>query len=137
MRLCARPRRSASDRGFTLIEALVALSVLAAGLAAIGQLGFGTVAAARRAETRLLLTATARKAFTALPGGQALGGGALTGEIDGAAWRLQSAPFLFAAPGAPGDRAWTPQAARLVVTGPSGARIVIDTVRLRPTGAAQ
>jgi len=137
IRLLVPARLSASQRGFTLIEALVALAVLSAGLAAIGQLGFQTVAAARRAETRLFLTATARKAYAALPEGSALGSGTLSGEIDGAAWRLQTSPFAFAAPGAPPNSAWTPQAVRLIVAGPTGGEIAVDTIRLRPTEATR
>ena len=128
--------RTAKDRGFSLIEALVALAVLSAGLAAIGQLGYQTVAASRRAEARLFLTATARKALAALPEGRVLGDGALSGEIDGAAWRLQTSPFAFAAPDAPPNPAWTPQAVRLIVSGPAGDKIMVDTVRLRPAGGA-
>ena len=135
MRLDANSRASASDHGFTLIEALVALAVLAAGLAAIGQLGFATVAAARRAETRLLLTATARRAFAALPDRAALGDGVHSGHIDGVDWRVQTSPFPFAAPGAPARTMWVPQAMRLIVSGPTGGQIVVDTIRLRPAGA--
>ena len=125
------------DAGFTLIEALVALAVLAAGLAAIGELGFSTVLAARRAETRFLLTATARKAFAALPNQRALGDGSLSGDIDGATFQLRTAPYLFDVPGATGHPVWTPQAARLIVEGPAGGRIVVDTVILRPAGAGR
>ena len=125
------------ENGYTLIEALAALAVTSAALAVIGQLGFTTVAAARRAETRLLLTAAARQAFAALPGTQVTGEGAWTGELHGAAWRLQYAPYQFTTLGAPPQPAWTPQALRVVVTGGSGARIVVDTIRLRRTGAAQ
>jgi len=125
------------ENGYTLIEALAALAVTSAALAVIGQLGFTTVAAARRAETRLLLTAAARQAFAALPGTQVTGEGAWTGELHGAAWRLQYAPYQFTTLGAPPQPAWTPQALRVVVTGGSGAGIVVDTIRLRRTGAAR
>ena len=137
MRFGAISKASASDQGFTLLEALVALAVMSAGLAAIGQLGFATVAAAHRAETRFFLTATARKAFAALPPRQALGDGALSGEIDGVDWRLQSSPYPFTALGAPpGVAAWVPQAMRLIVSRPTGGQMIVDTIRLRPTGAA-
>jgi len=126
---------SAPDSGFTLIEALVALAVLATGVAAICQLGFSTLAAARHTETRLALTGVARKAYAALPERRALGDGAIAGKIDGASWRMVSTPFPFASPGAPPSPTWTPQAVRLIVAGPSGGQIVIDTIRLRPAGA--
>ena len=132
-----QPRPSDGEGGYTLIEALAALAVTAAALAVIGQLGFTTVAAARRAETRLLLTAAARQAFAALPRTQVSGEGAWTGEIDGAAWRLQFSPYEFAAPAASAQPEWTPQALRVIVTGGSGAGIVVDTIRLRRTGAAR
>jgi type II secretory pathway pseudopilin PulG len=138
LRLPDAPSRARDgEGGYTLIEALAALAVTAAALAVIGQLGFTTVAAARRAETRLLLTAAARQAFAALPRTQVSGEGAVTGEIDDAAWRLQFAPYLVSAPGASTPPEWTPQALRVVVTGRSGAEIVVDTIRLRRTGAAR
>jgi general secretion pathway protein I len=125
------------DAGFTLIEALVALAVLAAGLAAIGELGFSNVSAARRAEAHVLLAATARKAFAALSNRRALGDEPLGGEMDGATFRLLTSPYPFDVPGPPGRSAWAPEAARLIVESPTGGRVVVDTVLLRPAGSGQ
>jgi general secretion pathway protein I len=123
------------ELGSTLIEALVALAVTAAALAAIGELGFTTIAAARRVETRLFLTSSAREAFTALLQLHGTDEGRLRGEINGAMWQLQSTPFAFDPVGP--LVAWSPYELRLVVTSPTGGKIVIETVRLRSRGASE
>ncbi len=113
------------DSGFTLIEALAALTIVAAGLAVIGQLGFGAVLAARRTQARFVMTSAARAAFAALPDGAALE----AGEIDGVAWRLRASPYPLAKPP---QGLWVPQAVRLEVAAPGGGTLVLDTVALRP-----
>src|SRR3978361_225158 len=85
------------EQGFTLLEALVALAVLAIGLAAVGQVGFTTVAAARRAQTHLFLALAARETFAALP--EAPREGELSGEAGAVSWRMLAAPFFLATSG--------------------------------------
>ena len=119
------------DRGFTLLEALVALAIAAAGLAAIGQLGFSSLAAARRAEARLTLTSAARAALSALPDRRTSHDGFVTGELFHDKWRLAAAPYANVPAGGPVDPGWTPQSLSLRVIDPSGGSFVIDTVRLR------
>jgi len=123
------------ELGSTLIEALVALAVAAAALAAIGELGFATIAAAHRVETRLFLASSAREAFTVLLQLRGTDDVRIRGEINGAMWQLQSTPF-------PSDPvgplvAWSPYKLRLVVTSPTGGKIVVETVRLRSRGASE
>jgi general secretion pathway protein I len=118
-------------RGFTLLEALVALAVMAAALAAIGQLGYGALAAARRAQIRLELVSATRAALSALPDRAAARDGVTTGEIFRDRWRLVSNRLVEAATGGSTNSGWIPQILKLDVADGSGALVTVYTVRLR------
>lgn len=128
--------RHAGERGFTLLEALVALAVMAAGLAAIGRLGYSSLAAVRRAEIRLALTSAARAAMTALPDRQSMRDGETTGAIFDDKWRLNAARYTGVYPDGPVKPAWTPQALKLSVIDAQGNVLFIETVRLRKAGGS-
>lgn len=125
------PDARAGASGFTLIEALVALALLAAGLAAIGRLGYGALAAARRAENRLELTSATRAALTALPNRRASRDGTASGQIFADRWRLAAATFRDVPAGGPVDSGWIPQALELSVSDGKGGSVAIQTIRMR------
>ena len=115
--------------GFTLIEALAALAMMGAGLAAIGSLGSSSLRAGLYAERHLAEIETARKVIAGMPSREALPVGRLTGSLDAHDWQINSA--LVGAPAAVGDTLWTPQRIEVSVRSPSGAMVKIDTIRLR------
>ena len=115
--------------GFTLIEALAALAVMGAGLAAIGTLASSSLHAGLYAERHLAEIETARKIIAGMPSREALPVGRLTGALDAHDWRIDST--LIGAPVAVGDALWTPQHIQVLVQSPSGAILKIDTIRLR------
>src|ERR1700730_18622229 len=78
--------------GFTLVEVLVALSVVAVSLAAIGSLIAVTTRAARSVGGHLDLVETTRTIFTGLPDRNQLVPGSLAGEIGGHPWGAQGRP---------------------------------------------
>jgi len=116
--------------GFTLIEALVALAILAVGLGAIGALGAGSLRSGLSFENHFAEIETARRILTGLPNRDALRSGAQTGVMDGYDWRIEARPYAppFVDPTAPNR--WTPQVLSLRVLSPEGSLIEIDTVRL-------
>ena len=79
-------RSRAAEEGFTLIEALVALAIVAASLASIGALIATTARGTRSIEQRLLRLEAARVALTALPDRDQLAPGGVSGELDGHRW---------------------------------------------------
>jgi general secretion pathway protein I len=115
--------------GFTLIEALAALAVMGAGLAAIGSLASSSLYAGLYTERHLAAVETARKIIAGMPSREALPVGRLTGALDAHDWRIDST--LIGAPAAVGDALWTPQRIEVSVQSPTGAMLKIDTIRLR------
>jgi general secretion pathway protein I len=117
--------------GFTLIEALVALAVVAISVTAIGSLMASTVRGTRSIDQHLTLVETARATETGLPDRGDLAVGSLTGTTGGFRWRVDVVPYQarFIDPQLPTP--WVPQAVLITVQSPAGPILRINSVRLR------
>lgn len=120
-----------SDAGFTLIEALVAVAVIAVTLASIGALVGGTSRGTRQIEQRVALVQAANSLlWDTLPARAGPVAGGLDGEALGHRWREKVVPAAVGfGPGA-SDTAWIPLSVELSVEAPSGAQVQVQTVRL-------
>jgi general secretion pathway protein I len=121
--------------GFTLIEVLIALAVVAVSLSSIGMLIATTVRGTHSIERHLIELETTRAILAALPERDQLAVGTLTGERDDHRWRIDVLPL--AAPNIDPKQTtiWLPQAVAVTVLSPGGGSIQIDTIRLhRRTG---
>ncbi len=123
--------------GFTLIEALVALSIVAIVMASIGSLIGSSARGVRAIDGRLTRLETARAVMTALPDRGQLAPGTLSGMIADHPWRVDVLPFATQtaeqrSPTDPRSAArWAPQAVIVTVQSPSGAATQISTIRLQ------
>jgi general secretion pathway protein I len=130
-------RKSCSDAaGFTLIEALVALAIVAAVLSSIGAVIATTVKGTRAIDQRLALTGTAETLLAELPARNLLKPGRQSGELAGHRWRIDVSPMNLAAAGdAPQNQRFVPVAVNMRLQAPGGAAIQLITVRLVPRAA--
>lgn len=122
-------RSNETAAGFTLIEALVALAVVSADIAAIGSLLFSSSRSDVNAERHIALIATAQKILAGLPERNELADGQLDGLLDNHQWRVEAGPFVSAS-GAPAA-GWEPQSIAVRVRSPGGGVVDLETVRLR------
>jgi general secretion pathway protein I len=125
--------RRCSDAGFTLIEALVALAIVAAVLGSIGAVIATTVRGTRSIDQRVALAGTAGALLAALPARNLLKPGRQSGETAGHRWQIDVSPMQI--PDA-GDASQAPRFVPLSVSmrlqAPGGPLMAITTVRLVP-----
>jgi general secretion pathway protein I len=120
-----------ANAGFTLIEVLVALTVVAISLVAIGSLMAATVRGTRSIDQHLGLVETARAIEAGLPDRGDLAIGSLTGDMRGYRWRVDVSPFIANFVDPRQATPWVPQSVVITVRSPTGPILRVDTVRLR------
>jgi general secretion pathway protein I len=130
-------RKSRSDiAGFTLIEALVALAIVAVVLSSIAGVIATTVRGTRSIDQRLALAGAAETLLAELPARDLLKPGRQSGVLAGHRWRIDVAPL---GPAAAGDTAqvqrFVPLSVNLRLQAPDGPAIQLTTVRLVPRAA--
>ena len=117
--------------GFTLIEVLVALAVVAVSLAAIGSVVAINLKNTRALEQRVELTQVMRAIMAGLPERRDLKIGTQSGDRDGYRWRIDVTPFAGRFVDTGSSSPWIPQSVIVRVQSPTGRTLEVDTVRLR------
>jgi len=117
------------DAGFTLIEVLVALAIVATVLASIGGLIASSARGSRAVQSRATVLQAARTIIHTLPQRQQLVAGFSAGAVDGVAWTMNVVPF-FDVPETPKDALWLPHFVAISVKSTSGRVLELTTIRL-------
>jgi general secretion pathway protein I len=119
------------DAGFTIIEVLVALVVVAVSIVAIGSVMSTNARGVRALESHVALLESAQTVFaTAIPPRKELAPGTLSGQLRDFRWQVDIGPVGsdWVVEGA--DVAWIPELVKIRVRSPSGATVNLETVRL-------
>lgn len=128
-------RRSCSDTaGFTLIEVLVALAIIAVVLGTIGSVIATTAKGTRGIDQRLALAGTAETLLADLPARSVLKPGRRSGELAGSRWRVDVAPMNVPGRDPASDR-FVPLAVNVRLQRADGSAIQVTTVKLVPRAA--
>ena len=119
------------DAGFTIIEALIALVVVAVSIVAIGSVMSTNARGVRALESHVALLQSAQTVFTtSIPPRKELAPGTLSGQLRDYRWQVDIGPVGsdWVVEGA--DVAWIPELVKIRVRSPSGATVDLETVRL-------
>jgi general secretion pathway protein I len=118
-----------SDAGFTIVEVLVALAVVAVSIVAIGSVMSTNIRGVKALEDHVALMQSAQ-AVLATATRTELVPGTLSGKTGDFRWRVDIGPvggdWLAKDANAP----WIPELVKIKVRSPSGATVDLETVRL-------
>ncbi len=125
------------DAGFTILEVLIALAIVAASIVAIGAVMATNTRGVRKLEEHVASMATAQAVLvTAMPPRKDLAEGRLSGELRNYRWQVDIGPVggdFFADNEVP----WNPELVKVRVRSPSGATVELSTVRLMRKASKQ
>lgn len=119
--------------GFTIIEVLIALAVVAGSMMAIGSVMSTNARSVRALEDHLALMQTAQTVLaTAIPPRKDISPGSLSGRLRDYRWLVDVSPLGDGWEADDQRVAWIPERIRIRVRAASGATVDIETVRLIP-----
>jgi general secretion pathway protein I len=125
------PATEDREGGFTLIEVLIALAIVAVSLVAIGAVVATNVRGVGVLEQHAALIAAEQAALAiAIPDRDRLAPGTVEGGAGADRWRVQVAPLGAGWDRAAGTAGWVPQLVTLRLRAASGAIVEMRTVRL-------
>ncbi len=119
------------EEGFTIIEVLIALAIVAVSMVAIGSVMATNAHGVQSLESHVALMQTARMVMaTAVPGHPDIAPGVTSGKIRDYRWQVDIGPVggEWVVPDA--EAPWIPQLVKLHVRSPTGATVMLETVRL-------
>ena len=125
------PPIDGSQAGFTIIEVLIALAVVAVGIVAIASVMSTNTRGVRALEQHLALVQTARSTLaTKIPPRAELGAGVLSGQLNDHRWQIDIEPLGGGWTLPEAEASWIPQLVKIHVQSPTGAALDFQTVRL-------
>jgi general secretion pathway protein I len=129
----APPTTDDDEAGFTIIEVLIALALVAVSLVAIGSLMATNARGVRSLEQHVALMQTARTVMTTgIPPRADLNPGTSSGQTENYRWTVDVSPLGGGWTVPDADIPWVPELVRVRVKSPTGAISDIRTVRLMP-----
>ena len=119
------------DAGFTIIEVLVALAIVAVSIVAIGRLMSTNARGVRMLENHVALVQSAQTVMsTEIPDRSKLASGRLTGRSGDTRWQIDVGPLSGDWIVDKDDVNWIPELVKLRVRDATGATLDLETVRL-------
>jgi general secretion pathway protein I len=127
-------RRTPTDRsqaGFTILEVLIALAIVAVSIVAIGSVISTNARGVQALERHVALMQSAQMVLaTAIPPRKELAPGSLSGQVHDFRWQVDIGPVAGDWLVDNADVAWVPELVKIRVRSPSGATVDLETVRL-------